>query len=254
MDNINVCFIIACKYYRTADSHLKEYVNNIINLYNDAFIILVDNNSPDICDIHFLFNIYKNVAIITNTDTCKYELGAYNFGINYLIQNNLVNKYTYYVFTQDTFLIHSYYNFNNLIDNNISACPIVNSHKGTFTNDLTNYMPHYSDNSDKYLIKDTIINLDMVNLIPELTFCFANSFVLRYDKLNDFFQLTKHLIIDNKLKSESCERIFSAILYLLNGKHNFSIENTKVNEFIPAIYIGRLHTFDYFKKYIYGKR
>lgn len=254
MDNINICFIIACKYYRNTVSHLKEYIDNIINLYNNASIIIVDNNSTDIYDIYQLFNAYKNVTIIINIHICKYELGAYNFGINYLIKNNLIDKHTYYIFTQDTFVIHSYYDFNNLVTNNVSACPIISSYKGTFTNDLKDRMGHYIGHPDQYLIKNTIIELGMIDLIPELTFCFASSFVLKYDKLDSFLQLTKNFIIDNKVKSESCERIFSGILYLLNGYKNTSIENTKVNEFMPAIYIGRIHTFDYFKKYIHGKK
>jgi hypothetical protein len=254
MDNINICFVIACKYYRNAVSYLKKYVDNINNLYKNCSILIVDNNSQDVCDIYKLFNTYKNVTIITNLDLCKYELGAYKYGIKYLIKNNLVNKHTYYIFTQDTFIIHSYYDFNNLVANNVSACPIISSYKGTFTNDLRDRMSHYIGHNDQYLIKNTIIELGMVNLIQELTFCFASSFVLRYDKLSSFFELTKNIIIDNKIKSESCERIFSAILYLLNENKNFSIENTKVNEFMPAIYPGRIHVFDYFKKYIHGKQ
>jgi hypothetical protein len=120
---MKLLFIISHKYCRGYDSYLEYYINNIQCLYgNYANILIVDNNSICLEDIHEKISKYKNVELIINTSDCKFELGAYRFGINYI--NEKINDYEYIIFTQDTFVLKNKYDFNNLILNDVKACTI----------------------------------------------------------------------------------------------------------------------------------
>ena len=251
MNNIKTCFIIALKYYRDKPTHIKEYVNNINKFYTDSFILIVNNNSEFIEDIQF---DYKNVIIITNTTDCKFELGAYIFGIKYILKTNIADNFNYFVFTQDTFILHNKYDFNNLLENEVTACPIVTSCPGTFSQDLKDCMLHHRTHKNRYLIKFVIMRLGLTDSIPELTFCFANSFILEKSKLNKFIELTEYIKITNKVQSESSERFLAGVLYLLNNRKNTSIEKKIVNDFMNDILVGNSIYFEYFVKFIYGKK
>lgn len=248
-----IFFVIALKYYRENPTYIKEYVNNIINFYPNSFVLIVDNNSENIEDVNEFFVNLSNIKIITNLSESKFELGAYNFGINYILEKGLNNNYEYFVFTQDTFIIHNKYNFENLLVNGVKACPIVGSYPGTFSNDLRDCMSHHKGHKNQYLIKYTIMRLGLVDAIPELTFCLSNSFVLQKNKLFEFSQLTNFTKIQNKVQSESSERFLAGVLYLLNDRKNSSLEKFVVNDFIHMISIGNILKFDFFKKHIHGK-
>lgn len=251
---IGIFFIVALKYFRDKPTYIKEYVNNIISFYQNSFVLIVDNNSENIEDIKKIFINYCNVNIITNVSESKFELGAYNFGINYVLEKGLNNNYEYFVFTQDTFLIHNKYNFENLLINDVKACPIVGSYPGTFSNDFKDRMGHHAEgHKNQYLIKYTIMRLGLVDVIPELTFCFANSFVLKKDKLIEFSELTNFIKVTNKFQSESSERFLAGVLYLLNGRKNSSIEQFVTNDIMHLISIGNILMFDFFKKHMCGK-
>jgi hypothetical protein len=253
MTDVSIFFVISLKYYREKPTYIKEYVSNIFKFYPNSFILIVDNNSENIEDINEFFINYSNINIITNTSESKFELGAYNFGINYILENGLNDDYEYFVFTQDTFVIHNKYNFENLLINDVKACPIVGSYPGTFSNDLRDRMGHHTGHKNQYLIKYTIMRLGLVDAIPELTFCLSNSFVLQKNKLFEFSQLTNFIKIKNKVQSESSERFLAGVLYLLNGRKNSSVEKFVVNDFMHLISIGNVWTFDFFKKHIHGK-
>lgn len=256
MNNIKICFVISLKYYRDKKNYIQEYVTNIDNLYEQSCvsILIVDNNSENIEDIIELFKNNNNITIITNTSDSKFELGAYNFGIKYILENNLYNNYNYFIFTQDSFIIYNKYDFNSLILNDVYACPIVGSDPGFFSGDLYNCMGcHDIENKDIYFLRDIVIQLGLKDLIPYLTFCLSNSFILKKNKLNDFFSLTNDIKIENKIQSESSERFLAGILYILNDRRNNSIETTLVNNIMHLLYIDNTVQFDYFKKYINGK-
>ena len=101
--DISLCFIISCKVYKNYKSHLLFYVNNIKAFYPEAIILLVDNNSLYGKEFYKQFQDIKNVICLENTNESKFEVGAYNFGIEYIINNNL--HFDYYVFTQDTMVL-----------------------------------------------------------------------------------------------------------------------------------------------------
>ena len=151
----NICFVISHKYYRTYPSFIKLYVDNIQKFYDNSLILICDNNSKYICDIKDIFKDYTNVIIIDNNTECKFEIGAYNCGINYIINNNILEKYEYYVFTQDNFIIKNKYDFNNLINNNVTACTINSYYQDGenqyITNQVLNYRKINLNNIQKYI-------------------------------------------------------------------------------------------------------
>ena len=207
MSEFKICFIIANKYIRGYSTHIKTYVENINTFYKDCFVLIVDNNSN-----HFKEDItfdYENVLVITNTSECKFELGAYKFGISYLLENKLLNSYEYFVFTQDTFVLTNYYDFNNLLENNIIACPLVGSSEGFFSVDYNCGIGYYRDHKDYSLIKDCISNLNLTHCVDKLSFCFSSSFVLNSSKLIEFLDFTKSINTNCKMHSECTEAYFS---------------------------------------------
>jgi hypothetical protein len=93
-------FIIAHKYFRGYASYLNHYIENILKFYGEnCLIIIVDNNSNYPQDIFDILPKTNNIKILTNDIECKFELGAYQVGVRYLLNENLLDNYEYFVFT-----------------------------------------------------------------------------------------------------------------------------------------------------------
>jgi hypothetical protein len=208
-DTYKVCFVIALKYYRTYESFIKYYVDNIQRLYKNSFIIIVDNNSRYIDDIKQMFIKYTNLIIITNDTICKFEIGAYKVGINYLILNNLLDNYNYYIFTQDNFILKNKYDFNILSNNNTVACPIVSCYNNAYRLKVGHW--------DKPITQQVLTYLNLQNSVEKLTFCWCSSFILEKSVLIPFLNITQNIVITIRHQSESSERYLSGILYYLNN-------------------------------------
>jgi hypothetical protein len=213
-DNYSVCFIIAHKYYRNYESYIQIYVDNILKFYKDSLCIIVDNNSKYIEDIINKLKDYKNVIILSNDSQCKFEIGAYKVGIYDLIEKNLLNKYNYVVFSQDTFVLKSKYDFNELVINNDKALPF---HACLQIPPISQHSYFHHPHSLNILKK---IHLD--DKIDLLRMCWCNSFILHNSKIMEFLEITKDLIITNRYESECSERYLSGILYYLN---NYKLAN-----------------------------
>jgi len=209
MDNYKLCFIIAHRYYRNYESYIKYYVDNINKFYNDSLIIIVDNNSKYLDDIKNVFKNYTNVLFLINDTECKFELGAYKVGINYIIQNNLLEKYEYYIFTQDNFILKNKFDFNVMINNNTLA---------SFINTLISISSDYNEN-----IFNVLRKINMLDRINDFTMCCCNSFILNKIKILEFLDMTKDIIIIYRRESEDCERYLGGIIYKLN---NYKVVST----------------------------
>ena len=205
MSENKVCFIIALKYYRNYETYIKYYMDNIQSFYKDSLIIIVDNNSTYIQDIHAMFSNYTNVVIITNETDCKFEIGAYKVGIQYLLANGLLDSYEYCVFTQDNFVIKNRYDFNQLKEKGTLACAI-NSWKRISTED-------YSSN----ICKEILSSLNLQNSLEKLAICWAVSFILHSSTVNEFFNIVKNVIVKERIDCCYSERYMSGILYYLNN-------------------------------------
>ena len=205
MEEQKIIFIISYVYNINYTNYINHYIDNINQFYKNASILIVDNlpNNND------KFNItpYPNVTIIQNNTSCKYEIGAYRVGLNYLITNSMV--YDYYIFTQENLIIKNKYDFNNLVSNNIKACTI--------------YSYHYDYNHDE-LCKEILEKLDMYNYLDKITFCWCNSFILHQSVIETFLSITKDIILTTKRESEASERYLARILYELNDHQNFDID------------------------------
>lgn len=243
MDISNICFIIANKYYRNYPSYIQHYVDNIQKYYSNSLCIIVDNNSTYIIDIIIKLKGYKNVVILENNSPCKFELGAYKIGIKYLIQNNLIKKYEYVVFAQDTFVLKNKLNFNTLKEHNVFACPVIIGPVG-------HHIEMLSVPQSQIILK----RLNLQNSIDQIAFCWANTFILHNSKLIYFLNITDDVIIVKKIETEWCERYVAAILYYLNNYINCSI-NTILNTSYSVSY--NCHTVniydDHFSEYFVKK-
>jgi hypothetical protein len=205
----NICFIISHKYYRTHTSFIKLYVDNIQKFYSESLILICDNNSKYFSDIKDLLKDYNNIVFIDNNTACKFEIGAYNCGINYIKNNNILDKYEYYVFTQDNFIINKKYDFNNLVNNNVTACTINT---------------YYQDGQNYDVFKEVLTSIGLFDNLDKITFCYASSFILHKSKVINFMDITKNIVIINRYQSCACERYLARILYELNNHMNFDID------------------------------
>lgn len=246
-DNYKVCFIIANKYVRNSCSFLDYYVSNIQKFYKDSLILIVDNNSEILQDVRERLEPYKspNLILLTNNSDGKFELGAYKVGINYILSNNLLNEYNYYVFSQDSFILKNKYDFNNLVQNNIFAMPIK-----THINDSCNRHAH-----DYYspLVQKILKRLHLEDKIDELRLCWANSFVLHKSKVEQFMTIVFDIITKNKDDACECERFLSPILYTLNNYKNSTLENIYAEEEVDPLWSVDVPTIEN-KKHFFIKK
>lgn len=206
-------FIIAHKYYRGYKSILKYYITNIFTFYPKSHVVVVDNNSTHIDDMRNNLRDLQNVTILTNNSDCKFELGAYNVGINHILANpDKYAEFEYTVFTQDNFILKRKYDFQNLTTNEVKACPLV----GTPNNGR--YWIHHSH------IPHMFDKLHLTGRERDVSFCWCNSFILHSSAIAEFLALTKDMKVVCRHDSEACERYFAAILYKLNNFKRFSID------------------------------
>ena len=224
------CFVIAHRYVRGYISYIEHYVTNIRKFYENALIIIVDNNSPYKDDVLNNLKNKNNIILLDNNIENKFEQGAYLVGVNYILENNLLDKYDFYVFTQDTYILKNKYNFDTLIDDNVFACPLSWGN-GTQDFDIPFIRP-YLDNlglwDDKLEINynDILTTPDSYsnNVLKKILHCFCSSYIIHKEKINDLHTFLKKIKITNRGESEFCERYFAWVLYILNNKKNFQID------------------------------
>jgi hypothetical protein len=201
INEYKICFIIAHKYFRGYESYLDYYVEQILNYYHNSLIIIVDNNSNYKEDIFKTLPNNKNIILLDNNILCKFEIGAYQVGLNYLMENDLINEYDYYVFSQDNFILKNKYDFNLLNKNKTKACPI-----NSWTNDW-----------EKMDVCEPVLkNLNLFNMFNESKLCWCNSFIVTKERIEKLHIFLKKIVIINRHQSEGSERYLGRILLELN--------------------------------------
>jgi hypothetical protein len=207
--NYKVCFIIAHKYFRGWESYLNYYVNNIFEYYESPLVVIVDNNSKYKDDIFQSLDKKNDVVLLDNDIESKFEMGAYQVGLKYIVEKNLQNEYDYVVLTQDNFILNKKLDFNNLIENNIHACPI-NS--------------YYPDGEFKGICDSVLNSIGMNDNLDKLTFCWCVSFIIGKKNTVRMYEITKK--IKQTVRAESCasERYLARILWELNDYKNNDID------------------------------
>jgi hypothetical protein len=198
--------------------------------YENALIIIVDNNSKYISDIQERLAPYSNVILLTNNSECKFEIGAYKVGIQYLMEHDMMDKYEYCIFTQDNFVIKKKYNFENLLQ------------KQSFALAINSWDTAHEDYFYGYAMTLQVLEkLNWNNSVEQISLCWCCSFVLHKSKLMEYFDMTKNLVLTIRPDSEASERFLSAILYRLNGNKKENIdgfyENVKYDCVTVDIYL-----------------
>lgn len=211
------CFIISHRYYRNYPSYIKYYIENIQKFYENSLIILVDNNSKYLDDIKRQLN--TDIIILVNNTECKFEIGAYKVGINYILSNNLLNDYDYYVFTQDNFIIKNKYDFDILKKNN------------TFAAALDGFKMNNNEFYQNEIVMNVLKKINLEKRIDELTLCWCHSFVLNNTKVIEYLNMVKDIVIVNRIQSEASERYLSGILYYLNNHFMSYINNNNSDKY-----------------------
>lgn len=212
MDTLNetkLAFIIAHKYFRGYESYLKHYVENILKYYGDSLIIIVDNNSNNKEEVLSSIETTSNIVILDNNIECKFELGAYQVGISYLQEHNLINDYKYIIFTQDTYVLKNKFDVNILVNNNVEAGSIIGLH---------------NDWAKMDVVKPTLEHLGLFSNLNGIDLCWCNSFIVSNRKVLELYNYIKNIIITVRHQSEASERYLGKILYELNDHKNFSID------------------------------
>lgn len=187
----SVCFVIANKYVKSINSsYLKFYVDNINKYYPDGFVLIVDNNSENMEDIYNLLNYNTNVKIITNDTEYKFETGAYRCGIQWLMENNLINNYNYFIFTQDTFMLKNIYDFNE---------------KSSLAFSLISFKYDYFKQS---VVENILQEIGLNDNYEKINLCVANSFGVHYSKIEQLFNYIKNIKTQTKQDSQIMEHIW----------------------------------------------
>lgn len=200
-----VCFIIAHKYYRGYLSYIEYYVDNIQKFYPDALTIIVDNNSAYPDDMLAPLRDYKNVVVLTNNIECKFELGAYQVGLKYIIDHGLVNDYSYYACTQDNFVLKNRYDFSKLIESQTWALPINSMFPDGYAMDVC---------------KPVLQKLGLDDNWDKINFCWCNSFIVSSHKIEQLYGYLKTIIQTRRHDSEGSERYLARLLWELNDRRD----------------------------------
>lgn len=213
-DDYKLCFVIACKYVRGYESYLPYYIANINNFYPNSLIVLVDNNSHYFEDIKVKLQKYDNIIYLVNNITCKYEQGAYHVGARYLLDNNITD-YDYIIFSQDTYVLKNKYDFNILINENITAAAF---HAGLDIDAVKQEMYYIEP------VQSVLRSLNLQHSIDKLAMCMWNSFVLHQSKLAEYYSLIRNIVTLTKHESGCTERYMSPILYHLNNNRIYQLD------------------------------
>lgn len=203
--NNKVCFIIAHKYFRGYESYLKYYIENIQKFYPEALTIVVDNNSQYPQDVFDTLHGMSNIILLTNNIESKFELGAYTVGIKYAIDNNLLKDYSYFVCTQDNFVLKNWYDFNQLAEKQTYALPI-------------NSM--FADGHAKDVCDRVLNQLGMNDNWDKVNFCWCSSFVVSSQKIEQLYGWLTQIVQKVRWDSEGAERYLARFLWELNERRD----------------------------------
>jgi hypothetical protein len=208
-DKNKVVFIIAHKYVRGYQSYIEYYIRNIKKFYQDSLVIVVDNNSKHKEDVFGELYTYENVILLENNKPCKFEIGAYQVGLEYMIDHQIYDNYDYVVLSQDTFVIKNRLDFNELHQQNITACPINT---------------YYPDGMFQNITNSILSSINLLDNLDKITFCWCNTFIVSSEKVNNLYGYIKDIIITVREESCASERYLARIIYELNNHKNNDID------------------------------
>jgi len=204
-------FIIAHKYVKGYTSYIEYYINNIQKHYPEALTIVVDNNSEHKDDIFKRLSLYNNVVLLDNNIDCKFELGAYQVGMKYILDNDLQNYYDYFMCTQDLYILKNKYDLSKLKDSNVNVAPIIG-----WSNDL----------EIMYIVRPVLEHFNLFNRLDETDICWCSSFVVSKEKILYLYEYLRQIVIVDREGSKASERYLGRLFLELNNGTKFSIDGS----------------------------
>jgi hypothetical protein len=211
---------------------MEYYIQNIQRHYPKALTVVVDNNSQYRDDIFDKLREYDNVVLLDNNIDCKFELGAYQVGIKYILDNKLENKYEYLICTQDLYILKNKYDLTNLAKNNIGVAPIVG-----WKNDL----------EIMYIVQPVLEHFNLLNRLEETDLCWCSSFVISSEKVLQLYEYLKQIIITNREGSKAAERYLGRLFLEINNGSKFAIDGED-NTYNVHGYIHDCHSVNIYDK------
>lgn len=209
----NICFVIASYYVRTHATYLYEYIDRIKAWYPLSLVLVVDNNSRNIVDHKTLFLRNTNVLLAVNDSICKFEIGAYKYGIQFLAKHGFLEHIDYIVFSQDTFVLNNPFNVEELALRRTYACAF-------------NHYYGLCDMPYDPLVEHVLRKLDLVHLYDGFNFnlCWCSSFILHTTRALVFYEILKDLCITSRAGgSVQGERFLAGVLFYLNNRKFVSL-------------------------------
>jgi hypothetical protein len=223
------CFILAHKYIRGYTSFIQLYINNIRAFYGvQALILVVDNQSAGLEDVFPPNNTHDSQVIILQNDgqiNGFYDVGAYIFGLKWLIKQGRFRDYEYFVFSQDTYINIQPLDFGGLVQAELWACPVVSCFPGQ--NSLANQHPHCAD------VRTILEGLrprtaeggkTLYDYRVDAPLCFANTFLVHQSRIFELYYYIKDFCLIYKPHMEIYERVLPCILCDLNEGRSAALD------------------------------
>lgn len=227
-----LCFIITCYIPNNLKVYIDYSINKINELYPNSTIILVDNNSEN-KDYFNQFKEINNIILLENSSEQKYEIGAYNCAIDYIIKNNLT--FDYYILLQDSVFPNKKYDFNLLNGIQCSIIYRIGESSMWFGNEELK-------NKCKDILKT--MNVDNINYDG----CRDSSFISNHETLKKINMLTRNVIVKDKSDSIACERWLGILIQALNNNNPILIDGYIADEKydVRDVNISKAQNIDHF--------
>lgn len=198
---LKYCFVIAHRHVVGYESYLQFYIYHIEKYHSGSCIIVVDNNSASPLGNEDYIRDNKRVVFLTNLSNCKFEIGAYLTGIDFLVSRAMLPLFDVIFFTQDNFVLKNKINHKRLCRDQFVAATIC-------TFDFWDI-----DDVTKKMFHDLKLSFDR----SKVHFgCWCSSFLIRANLVEVLRSRLGRLTLTTRAQSQAGERALGQLLSQLS--------------------------------------